>query len=142
MTNVEKFDAAMQKVTDDRGDVYGHPLDDFARVSKVKEAVATCQDDEVRHCLEMIGVKLARLTETPDHMDSVIDIGGYARCIAMILDERVVRGEKFHTTVENWRDMWGRVYPKDEDGEVTFHDRTAQDICEHDMVRDMCLKCV
>jgi hypothetical protein len=36
----------------------------------------------------MIGVKMARLCTTPDHLDSLIDIAGYARTIAMIHDER------------------------------------------------------
>jgi len=35
----------------------------------------------------MILTKVARLVETPAHMDSVLDIAGYARTITMILDK-------------------------------------------------------
>jgi len=85
----EEFDQAMQRITQDRMDEYGHPSVDFRRVCQIKAAVEGCQDPLVRHCLEMIGVKMARLTHTPDHLDSIIDIGGYARCIALILDRKV-----------------------------------------------------
>lgn len=84
-----QFDDVTRKVTEERGAVYGHPSDDFAKVDKIKEAVAGCPDPIVRHGLEMIGVKLARLAATPDHLDSVIDIAGYARTIAMHLDRQV-----------------------------------------------------
>jgi hypothetical protein len=82
------FDAAIQKVTQERGATYGHPADDFAKASKIKEAVAACPDPLLRHCLEMIGVKLARLAQTPEHLDSWIDVFGYARCAVMIIDRR------------------------------------------------------
>lgn len=80
-----------QRLTAERGKVYGHPLDDFTRIAKIKEALSGCQDPQVRHALEMIGVKLCRLTETPDHQDSIDDIKGYAECINMIHKERRVR---------------------------------------------------
>jgi hypothetical protein len=82
------FDAAIRKVTQERGQVYGHPADDFAKAAKIKEAVASCPDPLLRHCLEMIGVKLARLAQTPEHLDSWIDVFGYARCAVMIMDRR------------------------------------------------------
>ena len=88
MNRTEQFDISMKSITKDRGDVYGHPLDDFYRVDLIKQAVAHCKDPEIRHALEMVGVKLCRIAETPDHIDSMIDIGGYARCMAMLLDER------------------------------------------------------
>jgi hypothetical protein len=37
--------------------------------------------------MEMIGVKMARLCNDPTKVDSVIDIAGYARTMAMILDK-------------------------------------------------------
>ena len=35
----------------------------------------------------MIAVKMSRLCNSPKHIDSIIDIAGYARTIAMILDK-------------------------------------------------------
>jgi hypothetical protein len=82
----EQFDAAIQKVTQQRGEIYGHPADDFAKANAIKAAVAECRDPLVRHALEMIAVKMARLVNTPDHLDSLIDIAGYARTAVMCLD--------------------------------------------------------
>lgn len=83
------FNAAIQTVTDQRESVYGHPRHDFDRASRLKEVVAECPDPLARHALEMICVKMARLIQTPDHLDSWVDIAGYARCGVMVTD----RGE-------------------------------------------------
>jgi hypothetical protein len=92
-SRTELFDAAMKTVTQERGAVYGHPLDDFRRANALTLVAAECRHPAVRHALQMICVKLARLIETPDHVDSVIDIAGYARCILMALDEEEGRNE-------------------------------------------------
>jgi len=88
MNNLSEFNKALHEVTQDRAKVYGHPADMFARVALITQAVESCPDERVRHALVMIGVKMARLTQSPDHLDSVIDIAGYARTIAMILDRK------------------------------------------------------
>lgn len=80
------------KLTTERGRAYGHPLDDFKRVSAGKDVLAACPDPEVRHALEMIWVKMCRLVITPDHADSIDDIAGYAETIHMIHAERERRG--------------------------------------------------
>lgn len=90
----ERFDNLMERLTQDRGSVYGHPLDDFTRVSILKTVISQCADPQVRHALEMIAVKIARLIQTPDHEDSAIDVAGYARTICMVHDERRRREDK------------------------------------------------
>jgi hypothetical protein len=35
----------------------------------------------------LIDLKLARLTHDPGHLDSIIDIGGYAGCLAELLPD-------------------------------------------------------
>lgn len=81
-----QFDAAIQTITQQRGGVYGHPADDFRRATALKAVVAECPNPLVRHALEMICVKMARLINAPDHLDSFIDIAGYARTGVMCLD--------------------------------------------------------
>jgi hypothetical protein len=81
-------------VSGDRLKFYGHPLDDFNRAALIKLAVRECPNVAIKHALEMIGVKMARLVQTPNHVDSVIDIAGYARTIVMILDEEERRNGK------------------------------------------------
>tara|TARA_R110000803_G_scaffold184221_1_gene246572 strand:- start:233 stop:526 length:294 start_codon:yes stop_codon:yes gene_type:complete len=88
MTKTDEFDFFIKEITQKRGAIYGHPLDDFAIAQMIKDAVCSCPNTEVRHALEMIGVKMARLCTTPSHTDSVIDIAGYARTIVLILDEK------------------------------------------------------
>jgi hypothetical protein len=89
--NTDAFDSALSKqanVTADRGKIYGHPYDDFGRAAAIKAAVADCPDPRIRHVLEMIAVKMARLVHSPDHLDSFIDIAGYARTGVMVLDRQ------------------------------------------------------
>ena len=86
LSRLSEFDEAIQKVTQQRGSVYGHPKTDFGRASRMKAVVAECKDPLMRHVLEMICVKVARLIETPGHLDSLIDIAGYARTGVMVTD--------------------------------------------------------
>lgn len=81
------------KLTEERGKVYGHPLDDFGRAAKLKAVVAVINDPELRHAAEMVCVKLARLCNSPDHLDTWDDIAGYGRTGRMVIEERKRRRE-------------------------------------------------
>jgi len=81
------FDAAIASITQVRGKSYGHPAEDFRRIAQLSAALPQFSDPRFRHIAYMICVKLARLSETPDHLDSLVDIAGYARTWAMILDK-------------------------------------------------------
>lgn len=92
--HIEQFDKAIQTVTQERGEDYGSPHRTFTRIAMMQRQLMNCHNPAVRHALNMIIVKIVRLAETPDHMDSVIDIAGYARTIAMVLDEEEKDGSK------------------------------------------------
>lgn len=83
---LDEFDTAVQTITQDRGEDYGDPATTFKTIAHMQTLIRHCPDPAVRHVINMIIVKLVRLAESPDHMDSVVDIAGYARTIAMILD--------------------------------------------------------
>ena len=83
----ETFDRAIKNITRQRGSIYGPPGDTFREIAVMQSMVSGCEDAAIRHALNMICVKMVRLARTPDHLDSVIDIAGYARTIAMVLDE-------------------------------------------------------
>lgn len=85
--NTDRFDAAVKNITGLRGKAYGPAPGTFARIAAIQILVRDCPHPAIRHALEMICVKLGRLCVAPDHLDSVIDIAGYARTIALILDE-------------------------------------------------------
>ncbi len=82
-----EFDETIAKLTASRGALYGHPKDNFARIARLTAETTSCHHPEIRVALDMILTKVARLVETPAHMDSVLDIAGYARTITMILDK-------------------------------------------------------
>ena len=90
---LEQFDAAYARVTLDRRDVYGSPQDTYRRISTLRTIVDECPDPQVREILAMIVTKVARLVQTPDHLDSWVDVAGYARCGVMLLDDRAKSGE-------------------------------------------------
>jgi hypothetical protein len=92
---LDQFDKAVATITFVRGEAYGPPRADFERAQKIKAAVAECPDPAVRHVLEMIGVKMARLCVTPTHLDSLIDIAGYARTGVMVSDDLLPGGSRY-----------------------------------------------
>lgn len=85
---LERFDAAYANVTTDRRDVYGEPADTYRRISTMRAIVDECEDAEIREILGMIVTKVARLIQTPDHLDSWVDVAGYSRCGVMLLTDR------------------------------------------------------
>lgn len=71
----------------DRQNVYGHPIDDFGKVATMTAPILAADiDPRLKHALYMCQVKIARLLNTPDHRDSVVDLAGYANTYAMILE--------------------------------------------------------
>lgn len=87
-TLLEQFDAAYAKVTLDRRDIYGAPEDTYRRIAALRAVVDECPDPQIREILAMIVTKVARLVQTPDHLDSWVDVAGYARCGVMLLNDR------------------------------------------------------
>lgn len=84
---IDKMDQVGALVAE-RGSVYGHPEEDFSRVSTMALPLKSCKDPILRHVMYMIVVKICRLIVTPNHEDSWLDIVGYARTAAMIIDRR------------------------------------------------------
>jgi len=85
---LDQFDAAYAVVTADRRDIYGDPQDTYRRVAALRTVVDECPDPQVREIIGMVATKLVRLVQTPEHLDSWIDVAGYARTAAMLLDGR------------------------------------------------------
>ena len=97
MYATEDFDTAIRRVTQDRGRVYGDAADNFRRASALMEVVDECGDPLVRVALRMICMKMARLIHSPRHVDSLIDIAGYARTACMVIDRRQDKADELAT---------------------------------------------
>jgi hypothetical protein len=83
------LEEAGRLVSHDRGNTYSHPFDDFGRVTGMALALwGRGPETQEEHALYMILVKLARLSQTPDHRDSIVDIAGYAKTYDMVLQRR------------------------------------------------------
>ena len=86
MKKAELLEAAMAAVAD-RGLNYGSPEDNFRRIAdlwdthlrnRVGGYMATVTPADV--AAMMVLMKVARLQNTPDHLDSWADTAGYAAC--------------------------------------------------------------
>ena len=64
------------------------PEDTYRRISTMRAVVDECADPQIREILGMIITKVARLVQTPEHLDSWVDVAGYSRCGVMLLDGR------------------------------------------------------
>lgn len=96
---MEILDEAKKITNRDRQEVYGHPADDFRKVAMMTEPIWSSHiDPRLKHALYMIQVKVARLLNTPDHIDSIVDIAGYANTYAMVLEKIKIEQVQNETT--------------------------------------------
>jgi hypothetical protein len=60
---------------------YGEPVDLFEHVAKRWSLTLGARISPVQVALCLIDLKLARLVHDPKHLDSIVDIAGYAACL-------------------------------------------------------------
>lgn len=68
-------------VVADRRQLYGEPEDLFDQVAKRWSFVLGTKVTAAQVALCLIDLKLARLTRDPSHLDSIVDVAGYAACL-------------------------------------------------------------
>lgn len=85
-----------KQVVADRGESYGDARENFQRAAAIWSYIldTDVQAHQVASC--MIAMKLARLTNDPTHIDSMIDIAGYAalwsECVEIRTDNLYDKG--------------------------------------------------
>lgn len=84
---------ALRLIEGDRNKVYGPPTEDFARTVGMLNLQGFSRwgkplEPHDWAAIQITG-KLGRLSNTPRHEDSVVDIGGYAGCYGACIDDDV-----------------------------------------------------
>ena len=75
-------------VIGDRGRVYGHPRVNQSRIALRLQQMLDIPISDHQACLAMVEVKLARLQETADHIDSYIDACAYLALACELITEK------------------------------------------------------
>ena len=76
-----------QTIIRDRGAVYGDARENMENTAARFSMTLGHHVTPAQVCLLMIELKLARLRETPGHIDSVMDIMGYAALLAEVITD-------------------------------------------------------
>lgn len=80
------LDTAKACVTKDRQATHGKPENTFAAIAAIWSAqLSAVRGEEVTITAEEVaallaGLKLARITQNPQHLDNWVDLAGYAAC--------------------------------------------------------------
>lgn len=91
-SRLSQFDQQAESITHDRHGDYGDPKVSFDRIALMWSAItgADISAQQVAHM--MIALKLSRLQTSPNHLDSYVDIVGYARCAVICGPEHDKQG--------------------------------------------------
>jgi translation initiation factor 2 alpha subunit (eIF-2alpha) len=81
---ITRFDQAAETITHDREKDYGHPRDSFNRIATMWSVILDAEVTPQDVALCMMALKISRLTHEPDHLDSAVDVVGYARCLVLL----------------------------------------------------------
>jgi hypothetical protein len=66
---------------------YGEPVDVFEAVAQRWSLVFRTKVTAPQVVIALLDLKLTRLSRDPKHLDSIIDIAGYAGCLAEVLGD-------------------------------------------------------
>ena len=61
--------------------IYGEPVDLFDQIAQRWSLTLGTRVTPAQVALCLIDLKLARLTSGPKHLDSIVDVAGYAACL-------------------------------------------------------------
>ena len=79
------LEEANQITHGERLERYGPPKENFKRISDIASAMTGLDLSPEVCVLVLMAVKLARLRQSPDHRDSIVDVAGYAWCLAEVV---------------------------------------------------------
>mgnify|MGYP007098745758 CR=1 FL=1 len=73
-------------VVEHREGIYGPPRELFAHIAARWSLVLGIAVSPAQVALCLIDLKLARLTRDPSHIDSIVDVAGYAAILGEVAD--------------------------------------------------------
>lgn len=79
---------------------YGPPAKGFELIAARWSLVLGCEVTAAQVALCLIDLKMARLTHHPTHLDSIVDVAGYAACAAELVEADENTGLPNGATVE------------------------------------------
>ena len=74
-------------VIEHRERIYGPPAESFDAIAARWSLVLGIDVSAAQVALCLIDLKLARLTRDPSHLDSIVDVAGYAACLREVTRE-------------------------------------------------------
>lgn len=80
---IAQFDEAAESIGHDRVKDYGDPRTSFSRIALMWSAIAGTDISAQQVAHMMMALKISRLQSNPNHLDSYVDIVGYARCAVL-----------------------------------------------------------
>jgi uncharacterized Zn ribbon protein len=80
----EVLKSALELTTGERRKSYGDPYVNHKRIADIWSVILDCEITPAQVALCMVGLKISRLIETPDHIDSFIDGAAYMAIAAEI----------------------------------------------------------
>jgi hypothetical protein len=84
MTTSDVLESASKLVAGDRHDDYGDAKENFDKIASIWSAVLGIEVTRQQVAMCMIGVKIARATNSPEKLDSWVDMAGYASLGAVL----------------------------------------------------------
>lgn len=112
MTPEELLQKAAETVAGDRQDDYGSPAESFGRIARLWSALLGIEVEPWQVAQLMAALKLSRLSTTHDHVDSYVDLAGYAALGASLTVEEEPGQEKPRTPVGGTFDFIAFRCPK------------------------------
>tara|TARA_R100001443_G_scaffold83247_3_gene90106 strand:- start:168 stop:446 length:279 start_codon:yes stop_codon:yes gene_type:complete len=88
LTKEELLNQALTIIKGDRNLRYGDPKINYKRIIEGWQLILGTEITEGQYGMMMIWMKIARLMEDETHMDSWIDIAGYAACTGEVIDDK------------------------------------------------------
>ena len=79
------------KTVEERGKTYGPAKENMTRTAKLWSVMLGVEVTAIQVATCLIQLKMARLVETPGHVDSVLDVAGYAAVLRECMEDSDVR---------------------------------------------------